>query len=548
MNSITNRRIGHLLFTTATVAATVIVGNAGAYAQTGSLGSGSLGSGSLDFGSLDGGNTLPYANTGWVTLHGDSANRKQQLGVTPSSEYTRWTALEGASILTLPVLLPNGNIAVTTGKAEGHANLHVLDRMGNTVWESPRWDGKEGVDSAAIISSPIVDVDGNIYIGDGDQFWSYTSDGELRWVIDLPAAPTPNPFAEGSRAINPFVTAVFTKDGAVLGTTAFGQVVVADRATGELRAPILQLPGTLSKRHTKTPMTPASWSDGIIDPTIKDPIFQIIMSGIVQSANTPAVDPETGRVFVAATDTQEDKGALYGLDLTPPRGGKLGSVSIAFAAQMGPGSGSSPVLSPDGQTVYTCDDEGLLYAFDSRTGALKWNAQSNAAAAAVAVGADGAIYTLTNPGVASAFGADGDKLWDADLSAVTNAALPVNPVYGSPIVRGNGNPTVVNGAILIEVYFGYDVPIQGHPVSVPVKSAIVELDPATGVARRTVAFATDTTEGLLGVTPDGRMFSTLGSMTSTAVEPLAPMVNANLPEGLEVIRPQGGLDGFLPVR
>ncbi|MBM4686766.1 hypothetical protein GS532_24340 [Rhodococcus hoagii] len=80
------------------------------------------------------------------------------------------------------------------------------------------------------------------------------------------------------------------------------------------------------------------------------------------------------------------------------------------------------------------------------------------------------------------------------------------------------------------------------------KSAIVELDPATGVARRTVAFATDTTEGLLGVTPDGRMFSTLGSMTSTAVEPLAPMVNANLPEGLEVIRPQGGLDGFLPVR
>lgn len=548
MISITNRRIGHLLFTTATVAATVIVGNAGAYAQTGSLGSGSLGSGSLDFGSLDGGNALPYANTGWVTLHGDSANRKQQLGVTPSAEYTRWTALEGASILTLPVLLPNGNIAVTTGKAEGHANLHVLDRMGNTVWESPRWNGKDGVDSAAIISSPIVDVDGNIYIGDGDQFWSYTSDGDLRWVIDLPAAPTPNPFADGSRAINPFVTAAFTKDGAVLGTTAFGQVVVADRATGELRAPILQLPGTLSKRHTKTPMTPASWSNGIIDPAIKDPIFQIIMGGIVQSANTPAVDPETGRVFVAATDTQEDKGALYGLDVTPPRGGKLGSVSIAFAAQMGPGSGSSPVLSPDGQTVYTCDDEGLLYAFDSRTGALKWNAQSNAAAAAVAVGADGAIYTLTNPGVASAFGADGDKLWDADLSAVTNAALPVNPVYGAPIVRGNGNPTVVNGAILIEVYFGYDVPIQGHPVSVPVKSAIVELDPATGVARRTVAFATDTTEGLLGVTPDGRMFSTLGSMTSTAVEPLAPMVNANLPEGLEVIRPQGGLDGFLPVR
>mgnify|MGYP006866169059 FL=1 len=36
-------------------------------------------------------------------------------------------------------------------------------------------------------------------------------------------------------------------------------------------------------------------------------------------------------------------------------------------------------------------------------------------------------------------------------------------------------------------------------------------------------------------------------MTSTAVAPLAPMVNPNLPQGLEVLRPQGGLDGFLPV-
>ncbi|CAM3093806.1 PQQ-binding-like beta-propeller repeat protein [Prescottella defluvii] len=546
MTSITTRKVGRLLVSTAAVAATTLVGTAGAQADTGSLGIG--GFGSLGTGSADQGGALPYANTGWVTLHGDSANRKQQLGVTPSAEYTRWTALEGASLLTLPVLLPNGNLAAATGKAEGHANLHVLDRMGNTVWESPKWSGKDGVDSGAVISSPIVDTDGNIFIGDGDQFWSYTSDGRLRWVIDLPSAPTPNPFADGSRAINPFVTAVFTKDGAVLGTTAFGQVVVVDRATGALRAPILQLPGTLAKRHTATPMSPSMWSDGIMDPAIKDPIFQILMGGIVQSANTPAVDPETGRVFVAATDAQADKGALYGLDVTSPRGGRLGSVSIAFAAQMGPGSGSSPVLSPDGRTVYTCDDEGMLYAFDSNSGALKWNAQSNAAAAAVAVDAAGTIYTLTNPGVASAFSASGDKLWDADLTAVTDEALPVNAVYGAPIVRGNGNPTVVDGAILMEVFYGYDVPVQGHPVSVPVKAAIVELDPATGVARRNVTSVTDTTEGLLAVTPDGRMFSSLGSMTSTAVEPLAPMVNANLPAGLEVMRPQGGLDGFLPAR
>ncbi|MDV8069664.1 PQQ-binding-like beta-propeller repeat protein [Rhodococcus sp. IEGM 1366] len=528
LRSMTPARFGSLLVAATTVLAT------GFGSSTGSI------DGSLEP------DTSVYADTGWVTLHGDSSNRRQQLGVQPAQSYTRWTALQGASILTAPTMLPNGNLAITTGKAEGSANLHVLDKFGTIVWETPAWSGKTGVDSAAIISSPIIDADGNIFVSDADQLWSYTSGGALRWVIDLPAAPSPNPFADGSRAINPFVTAAFTKDGAVFGTTVFGQVMVVDRATGELRAPVFQLPGSIAKRHTKTPMSPNMWAGGMMDPVIKDPIFQIIMGGIVQSANTPAVDSVTGRVYVAATDKEQDKGALYGLDITPPKNGAPGSISIAFAAQMGPGSGSSPVISPDGKTVYTCDDEGLLYAFDATSGKELWNAPSGAAAAAVAVDAQGSIYALTNPGVLSAYSAAGAKLWDADLSELTNATLPVSDVYGAPIVRGNGNPTVVNGSILIEVFYGYDVPIQGYPVSVPVKSAIVDIDPATGKGMRNIGFATDTTEGILAVTPDGRIFSTLGVMTSTAVAPLAPMINPTLPDGLELIAPSGGLDGFIP--
>lgn len=539
MSLLSARTVRRFFSTTAIVAIATVTTGAGAQAATGSLGS--LGSSSEPSGS-------PYAETGWVTLHGDPGNRKQQLGVTPAADYTSWTALMGAAILTAPALLPNGNSAVTTGKAEGNANLHVLDRQGEVVWAAPAWEGKNGVDSGAIISSPIVDKDGNIFVGDGDQFWSYSSEGELRWVVDLPAAPTPNPYESDSRAINPFITAVFTNDGAVMGTTAFGQVLVLDRATGESRAPILQLPGTLAKRHTAMRMAQSMWSDGFLDPAIKDPLFQIIFGGIVQSANTPAVDVKSGRVYVAATDVEQDKGALYGLDVTPPETGKPGSVSIGFAAQMGPGSGSSPVVSPDGQTVYTCDDEGLLYAFDARTGDLKWSAPSDAAAASVSVDADGNIYVLANPGVATAFNAAGDKLWDADLTELTAQALPVSDVYGAPIVRGNGNPTVVNGAVLLAVFYGYDVQIQGNTVSVPVKNAIVELDPATGVGRRNVQPTSDTTEGILGVAPDGRMFATLGAMTTTATAPLAPMVNPNLPDGLEIMRPVGGLQGFLPVR
>ncbi|MGF7124679.1 hypothetical protein [Rhodococcus sp. BE178] len=80
---------------------------------------------------------------------------------------------------------------------------------------------------------------------------------------------------------------------------------------------------------------------------------------------------------------------------------------------MGPGSGSSPGLSPDGS-----------------------------------------IYVLTDPGVLTAFDDAGDKLWDADLAAQALDALPVSDAYGAPVVRGNGNPTVVDGAVMIEVSTG----------------------------------------------------------------------------------------------
>ncbi|MGF7124678.1 hypothetical protein [Rhodococcus sp. BE178] len=85
-------------------------------------------------------------------------------------------------------------------------------------------------------------------------------------------------------------------------------------------------------------------------------------------------------------------------------------------------------------------------------------------------------------------------------------------------------------------------------MSVPVKSAVVEIDPATGKGRRNVAFATDTTEGILTIAPDGRMFATPRRHDHDVTRPGRTYVDPYLPEGLEVIKPTGGLNGFVPVR
>ncbi len=489
---------------------------------------------------------LPYADTGWVTLHGDPGNKKDQPDAELALDYDVSTALGGASILAAPTILPNGNIAVTTGLASGGSNLHVLDREGNIVWESTPWTGTTGVDSGAILSSPIIDKQGNIFVSDGDQLWSYTQDGDIRWVTALPAPPAENPFAPGSREINPFITAAFTSDGSVFGVTAFGQVVVVDSKTGELVAPVYQIPGPLAERSTQ-PVPPGAFSGGLVDPTIIDPIFQVAYGGIVRSANTPAVDVRTGRIFVAATDIESGVGALYAFDIQPATPFGPGKINVGFVAQMGPGSGSSPTLSPDGKTIYASDNDGILYAFDTRTGKVNWSTQSNAEAASVAVGSNGNIYVLTRGSVMAAFDSEGVKLWDADVSELAAQTIPVSPVFGAPAFVGGGNPTVVNGAVVETVFYGYYTTLQGQKVFLPVKSAVVEFDPTTGKAVRNLAFTNGTTEGILNIAPDGTMFVSQGAITSSSLAALAPFINPLLPAGLTLMPPIGGVNIFTPV-
>lgn len=495
-----------------------------------------------DFGVLP---ALPYANTGWATLHGDAGNRKEQLGVTPAADYNRWTALQGAGVLAAPTILPNGNIVVTTGLAAGSSNLHVLDPAGNIVWESAAWNGQQGVDSGAVLNSAIIDRSGNIYISDGDQLWSFTQNGDVRWVTALPSGPAENPFKPGSREINPFITATFTNDGSVLGVTAFGQVVVVNSKTGELAAPIYQIPGPLAPPASQ-PAPPTIWAGGYMDPEIIDPIWQVAYGGIVRSANTPGVDARTGRIFVAASDVDSAYGALYAFDYSPATPFGPGEIHVAFVTQMGPGSGSSPTVSPDGKQVYASDNDGVLYAFDTRTGNIVWSTQSNAEAASAAVDKTGNIYVLTRNNVMTSFTSDGQHRWTADVSSLL-AMMPVSPTLGSPVAVGGGNPTVVNGAILQSVIYGYNVSLQGRTVFVPVRAALVEFDPATGVGLRNITYTTEGTEGILNVAPNGNIYASIGAITDTSLAPIAPYLNTLLPTGYTVLTPGGGVNGFTPV-
>ncbi len=166
--------------------------------------------------------------------------------------YRTWTALEGAAVLTAPTLGPDGRtLFVTTGRSVGHSNLHAFDLDGALLWASTPWrDGTSGVDPCAILSSAIVDREGDLYIGDCNQLFAFRSDGSRKWVVPLPAIQEGDWRPSESLSVNALTTAILTADGDILGVTNFGDVIVVDRETGESKSDSMRLPGHLPSAST----------------------------------------------------------------------------------------------------------------------------------------------------------------------------------------------------------------------------------------------------------------------------------------------------------
>lgn len=487
-----------------------------------------------------------YSPGGWSTLHRGPGNRKLVEGVSLRESYRSWLALEGASVLTAPVMSPEGRVLhVTTGQAAGASNLHAYSLEGELLWQAEAWSSPtEGVDPCAILSSPIVDRAGDLYLGDCNQLFAFHPDGSVKWVVPLPPVREEDWQASERLPINALTTAIFTREGFVFGVTNFGDVVLVDRETGRSALPPVRLPGLLPPPASAVPMPDAVFANGLVDPEIRTWAWQLLMGGSMRSANTPAVNLETGRIFVAATSIRPGLGALYGLDLVPTGDGF--ALEIAFATDMGLGSGSSPALSPSGDQVYVSDEEGLFYAVDAETGAIRWQVETKAASAAAAVGANGDIYALQAYGPSLiAITAAGEVRWQSDLEALAAARLPSSWLLGDPVPIGNGNPTVLDDVVLVPVVYGYETHL-GRRIPWPVESALVAVDLETGVGVRDVVALEDDSTGITAVLPDGTILNSLGTAITSGVTPLTRL-EWMLPGKRQLLRSRGGLQVSRPI-
>jgi outer membrane protein assembly factor BamB len=488
----------------------------------------------------------PYADTEWASVHAGPRN-DDYVPLQLAGRYQhKWTALTGAATPAPVTIGPEGNIYQTTGQGPGTSTLHAFDRDGTVLWNTPPWTTVADFDSCAVLQAAIVDDAGDLYVSDCNQFWAFRSDSTVKWTIDLPPPPAGAPFQDGSvtTPVMPLITAFFTKDGSVGGVTIFGDVVIVNRADGASVAPVINLPGGPAPPTMQT-FPPTLWQGGFLDPDIIDLTFNVFFAGLIESANTPAVDPESGRIFVTGTDVTPGVGTLYGLDFTP---GAPGRIEIATTSVIGPGSGSSPALSPDGSAVYVSDDSGSLYSFDAGTGMLNWSLPLAAAPGSASVGPDGTVYVLA--GDLTAVTPDGDIEWVSDMTALAEERLPDDPDFSGRFALPNGIPTVTDNALLVPYFVGYSFNIAGADRTIIIEQLYLTIDLGTGAllpGSEPYLAANGSNEGFAIPLRDGTVLVSSGEFFTTGIAPIAEAVNELLPDGFQVLEPVGGLEALSSV-
>lgn len=320
-----------------------------------------------------------YAPTTWPAGHRDSRNSNYIPVNGPSKVELAWSALTDTSIFAPPTVGLDGTIYVTAIDAQG-CSLHALNPYtGKICWCS----NELGI--SAIAHSVNIDSDGNLYLGDRKHIASFTPEGTLRWKA---------PIDEISIGSN------LTREGHLIAMSITGHVYILDRKDGHLRLPTaFQLPVAVEKIDLQEKWLDAAkkYSPLYLPANITFELEDAaIMMGIALAqtpvANTPAVDPISGTIYITAKDVNSNEGFLYALKY---KDGDPGVLSILWRFSFEGGSGTSPAIGNDG-TIYFADGMHSGIALNP-DGALKWKVSlKNKSDGNATVDPDGRVVFLPN--------------------------------------------------------------------------------------------------------------------------------------------------------
>jgi outer membrane protein assembly factor BamB len=470
-----------------------------------------------------------YAQSAWPTVHGDSSNSDYVPMETSSTLEKRWHVLKGAALWTAPSTAPDGTIYIASGRGPGFSNFHAIFPDGEIRWQSAPQNDLDDLDSLALISCPVIDIEGDVYIGDSNQFWAFHPDGKVKWVI--------NKTAHG--VAGPFITAIIVK-GYVGGISSDGKVMLLNRENGDLAVPVLDLPGGPSPEGPAD--IPGLWEGGLVDPAVKKIVLDILMGFRCEVSNTPAVHPKTQRIYIMASGKTTDEGAFYGIDLDE------NGLKIAFITPVPPGSGTSPVISYDGTRVFATGGNGEMIAVDAENGKILWNVNINGVQASPSSSPNGILYAHGKDNLIAMNESDGSIKWARSFESLAAEHLPgVDPIEGilpdgRPVAFLDSVTTITKNFIYNSALIGYELHLAGRKLTHPLKTFMLVLDPETGDLIETYPIP-DTSEGGISIGMNGDLYMDILALQAS----LGYYVyNRLLPAELHAPKPVGGLVAFTP--
>lgn len=302
------------------------------------------------------------AHTPYPAQHANPRNSDAVSFTSPTELKLKWKALEDSSIVQ-GCTTDRGQLYCVLGwdKSTDRCNLRALDeRDGSTVWED-RINGECVLDEYASLTNPTIDAAGNIYINDSQKIVSFTSNGKLRWVNDVPASLTSRKGLSNA----PFGLVLLSTGDLATATMGDGWVLFLDSQTGELTKQPFDLPAEKrNPKKTSRALLPDTRPDGFMENLMSPTASQVLWDfafgeSDYETDNNVAVDEKHQLLFIssgAPYPNKANKGALWAVSYANE------ALEVAFYVELEVEGGiaTTPTISQDNSMALIGDNEENL--------------------------------------------------------------------------------------------------------------------------------------------------------------------------------------------
>jgi hypothetical protein len=418
-------------------------------------------------------------------IHVGVANSDSVWGVAAPMFELDWVAEPAYFIGNGPLFDNQGNLYFSPQFYHGERVVLVsLDaKSGERRWALPADNDIQASSPAFILNDPDNPGSQIIYIVGYNRVMALRPDGSVIWSkatgLSLPPSDPGNTANTKFHSLN-----YHPATDSLVSITKAGALFAFSRKTGELIAPIGQIPGApaISGNGTNIPKFVLNKVDPLMDEAFgkTDEGLSLFSSavnyiygggGIV--TNFFSIDPDSSRIYMAATaedaadgteDGRSELGAIYALDLIDDGNGGL-QFQVLNRKTFKGGTGSTPALSAGGHRLYVSDNAGNVIALDSALNEV-WRVDvGEPLVGSITVSPDNnELYAVTASDVIKLIdnGDHGSRAWTAQLNgfdgfanvdAQSNALTATATANGVVIMIGGGK-TLLGRTLMLHMGMG----------------------------------------------------------------------------------------------